>query len=99
MFYVDYGTIGEVENKNVRFLHKRFSQDPIFANRGCLDRCKPNNGIWSLEAMEAFSQRLLEYFEIPMLAKVTNVNAEVRFFPFSWYRYSSILYIDDQFLI
>lgn len=78
MLYVDYGTVGEVEKKEVRFLHKRFSQDPVYAHRGCLDRCKPNDGIWSLEAMEKFTQHLSEFFAIPIMAKVTNINSEVR---------------------
>ncbi|XP_055310115.1 uncharacterized protein LOC129573532 [Sitodiplosis mosellana] len=76
VLYVDYGTVGEVEKKAVRFLHKRFSQDPIYAHRGCLDKCKPNDGIWTLKAMEAFTQRLIEFFTLPIMAKVMNVNVE-----------------------
>lgn len=78
IFYVDYGTVAEVPKKDVRFLHKRYSTDPIFAHRGCLDKCKPNNGIWTFEAMNAFTQRLIEHYDKPIMAKVTNINAQVK---------------------
>lgn len=77
VFYVDYGTVGEVQKKEVRFLHKRFSQHPIYAHRACLDRCKPNEGIWTLEAMEEFTKRVTSFFTDPIMAKVLNVNLEV----------------------
>lgn len=46
--------------------------------RGCLDRVKPNLGIWSLDAMDEFNQRLEAFFQTPILAKVTGINATVR---------------------
>lgn len=77
MFYVDYGTVAEVAKKNVRFLAKNFSKQPCYALRGCLDRVKPNDGIWSIEAMNEFEKRLHEFFSIAILAKVTAINAAV----------------------
>lgn len=77
MFYVDYGTVGHVEKKKVRFLMKEFSKDPIYALRGCLDSVKPNEGIWTLEAMTEFTNYLEPYCSVTMLTKVTAVNAAV----------------------
>lgn len=78
VFYIDYGTIAEVAKENIRFLEKSFSKPPSFAVRGCLDRVKPNRGIWSLDAMVEFNQRLEAFFSLPILAKVTGINATVR---------------------
>lgn len=77
MFYVDYGTVDEVKKENIRFLCKRFSRDPIYAHRGCLDRCKPNHGIWTLESMNAFANHVIAFSSIPIMARVTNVNEMV----------------------
>ncbi|XP_031629248.1 uncharacterized protein LOC116344710 [Contarinia nasturtii] len=76
VFYVDYGTLDEVEKKNVRFLNKRFSKSPIYAHRGCLDRCKPNDGIWTFEAMNVFEQRMNVFKDTVVLVKLTNVNVQ-----------------------
>lgn len=77
VFYVDYGTVGEVFKKDVRFLHKNFSNRPALAFRGCLDRVRPNDGLWTFEAMDAFNVRLEQFANVPILAKITAVNAPV----------------------
>lgn len=77
VFYVDYGTVSEAYKKDTRFLDIRFAAEPAFALRGCMDRVRPNDGIWTLKAMDDFLERLKDYFTVPILAKVTLLNLPV----------------------
>lgn len=77
MFYVDYGTVSETFKKDIRFLDKQFAAQPAFALRGCLDRIRPNDGVWTYQAMECFSNALKEFFVVPMLGKATLLNLPV----------------------
>lgn len=77
VFYVDFGTVGEIFKRDVRFLGKQFAKHPAFAMRGCLDHIRPNDGIWTLEAMVAFNEHVQKFSEVGVLAKVTNVNSPV----------------------
>lgn len=78
MFYVDYGTVDEVLNKNVRFLLKEFSRLPALVTRGCLDRIRPKEGVWTLQAMEFFMNKVMDCSESQtMFARVTAFNQQV----------------------
>lgn len=79
MFYVDYGTVSETYKKDVRFLDKQFATQPAYALRGCLDRVRPNDGIWTYEAMLEFLDRLKDFFLVEILGKVTLLNLLVCF--------------------
>lgn len=83
VFYVDYGTVSEAFKKDIRFLDKQFATQPAFAIRGCLDRVRPNDSVWTFHAMEIFENALKEFFTVPMLGKVTLLNLPVCIFLFS----------------
>lgn len=74
---MDFGTVGEVFKKDVRFLGKQFAKHSAFAMRGCLDNIRPNDGIWTLKSMNAFNDHVGKFGECGVLAKVTNVNSPV----------------------
>lgn len=89
MFYVDYGTVSVTYKSDIRFLDKQFAAQPVFALRGCLDRVRPKNGIWTYKSMEDFLQRLKEFFTVPILGKATLMN-----FPVSLIYFIILSYIE-----
>lgn len=74
---MDYGTVSEIPKENVRFLYKEYSKYPAYAHRGCLDKCKPIYGIWTMQAMDEFIERVKQFYEVAVLANVTHLNLPV----------------------
>lgn len=62
---------------DVRFLSKQFSRAPALANRGCIDRIRPRNGTWTIQAIKDFMEQIFEFMETPLLARITAVNKAV----------------------
>lgn len=75
---MDYGTVSEVLKDGIRFLSKQFSQLPAMATRGCIDRIRPKEGVWTLPAMNYFTKKMEEYsVGTTLLARITAINREV----------------------
>lgn len=77
MFFVDYGTVSKTYKTDIRFLDKQFANQPAYALRGCLDRVRPNDGIWTYEAMNDFVDRVKDFFAVAVLGKATLLNLPV----------------------
>lgn len=75
---MDYGTVDEVLKDRVRFLSKEFAHLPPLSVRGCLDHVRPKDGVWTLNALEAFMLKVVKADATPTLAAhITAVNQEV----------------------
>lgn len=75
VFFVDYGTIGEVAIKDLRYLLDTFCSIPKLCYRGTLDFVKPINCRWDTEATSFFIS-LIE--DVKLVAGVSEIDCKVR---------------------
>lgn len=87
VFFVDYGTVDEVDTQNIRFLKKDFVTLPAQAYRGVIDGIKPIQGIWMRDDTIYLQQQVLDR---PLCGSVTHVNAQVSLWPTNWTATSTI---------
>lgn len=77
VFYIDYGTVDDVFNNEIKFLHEDFIYLPPQAIRGCLDHVKPIGGSWSRDASQAFHHIVADY---SLYGKITGINTDENIF-------------------
>lgn len=70
VFYVDFGTVEDVNLDRIRFLCEEFLQPPCFAQRGVLSHIQPENGAWSKESANFFKKNIVnKKFEAKIFKK------------------------------
>ncbi|XP_046867004.1 tudor domain-containing protein 5-like isoform X2 [Drosophila willistoni] len=60
IYYVDYGSGGEVPRTDLRFLSRLFAGIPSLALRGCLSHIHPLGPHWPVESIEEFKDIVLD---------------------------------------
>lgn len=73
---MDYGTVGNIDVVNIKYLHSQFLQIPSQAFRGTLSHIKPIDLHWTPEASECFLSLIRDKV---LFAKITEINEEVKY--------------------
>lgn len=99
MFFVDYGTVSEVRNVDLFYLHKKFAKRSMQAIRCCLDKIQPKDGLWTIDALKCMQ----DFVGHNLYGTVTAVNNEVCvnlnefvFYLYNFIKYSLYLHIFQE---
>ncbi|CAH1402004.1 unnamed protein product [Nezara viridula] len=78
VLYVDYGTSSCISFKDLRTLHKKFAEPPIYSFKCNMYNIKPiNNETWTKECLEFFYQSIFNEIFVAEIVEIINEVASV----------------------
>ncbi|XP_014275530.1 tudor domain-containing protein 5 isoform X2 [Halyomorpha halys] len=78
VLYVDYGTTSCIPLEDLRTLHKKFSEPPIYSFKSKMYNVKPiNNEVWTEECLEFFYQSIFNEIFVAEIVEIINEVASV----------------------
>lgn len=60
VFYVDFGTVEDVNLESIRFLMEEFVELPVVTRRGVLSHVNPPKEVWSQKAIKFFKDQVMK---------------------------------------